>query len=81
MNTARSFILAGGIFEDEKILSKGEKIFKKYLDKEFEVLNDKHVVLPVEAARGSRGIFLYWKNFKYYPVFSKLIKRHRTTSF
>ena len=57
LNSARSFILAGGIFEDEKLLSKGEKIFNKYLDKEFEILNDKHIVLPVEAARWSRAIY------------------------
>ena len=74
LNSARSFILTGGIFEDEKILSKGEKIFKKYLDKEFEVLNDKHVVLPVEAARGSRGIFYTGRTLNIMLFLANLLK-------
>jgi len=74
LNSARSFILAGGIFEDEKLLSKGEKIFNKYLDKEFKVLNDKHIVLPVEAARGSRAIFYTGRTLNIIMFLANLLK-------
>ena len=74
LNSARSFILAGGIFEDEKLLSKGEKIFNKYLDKEFEILNDKHIVLPVEAARGSRAIFYTGRTLNIIMFLAYLLK-------
>ena len=74
LNSARSFILAGGIFEDEKLLSKGEKIFNKYLDKEFEILNDKHIVLPVEAARGSRAIYYTGRTLNIIMFLAYLLK-------
>ena len=57
LNSAKAYILAGGIFNNEKILSNGEKTFKKYLKKEFKKINDEHVVLPIEAERGSRGLY------------------------
>ena len=74
LNSARNFILAGGIFEDEKLLSKGEKIFNKYLDKEFKVLNDKHIVLPAEAARGSRAIFYTGRTLNIIMFLANLLK-------
>ena len=57
LNSAKAYILAGGIFNNEKVLSNGEKTFKKYLKKEFKKINDEHVVLPIEAERGSRGLY------------------------
>ena len=57
LNSAKAYILAGGIFDDNKTLSKGEKIFKKFLNKEFKIISDNYAVLPSEAIRGSRALY------------------------
>ena len=57
LNSAKAFVLAGSIWNDDKTLSKGEKIFKKYLDKEFKIISNDYAVLPPEAKRGSRALY------------------------